>query len=193
MTKETRDTIVIKRYASRKLYDPQAKVYVTLDDVARYIRDGHDVRIVDKATNEDLTSQYLVQIIAERENKGDSPLPVSVLTDLVRLYQDQASALTPSFLSQAVDAFTKQQKSVMSSITDPARAMGAMQKWQAQQAAMFSQAVKLATGGLVAPGTQGRKAEAAPGPAQNAAVDDSRIDALETQLAALQEQLAKLK
>ncbi len=198
---ETLDkTIIIKRYASRKLYDPQAKVYVTLDDVARYIAEGHTVRIVDKKTDEDLTSQYLVQIIAERENKGDSPLPVSVLTDLVRLYHDRASALTPTFLSQAVEAFAEQQKKVVETISDPVRAVSAMQQWQAQQVKLFGKALDVATGGLSSGLTGGlagsltsRSKSAAKPKAPVAPGNDARIDALEAQLSALQSELQKLK
>jgi polyhydroxyalkanoate synthesis repressor PhaR len=178
--------VLIKRYASRKLYDPQAKVYVTLDDVARYIREGHDVRIVDNKTEEDLTSQYLIQIIAERENKGDSPLPVAVLTDLVRLYQDQTSALTPTFLSQAVDAFTEQQENVMRSMTDPAHAMGEMRKWQARQAAMFAKTFGM--GGIAGGNTTSPEPEPTEEP-QEAKAEANRIDALEAQLASLQDAL----
>lgn len=186
---EDRPPILIKRYASRKLYDPQTKVYVTLDDVAHYIREGHDVRIVDNKTEEDLTSQYLIQIIAERENKGDSPLPVAVLTDLVRLYQDQTSALTPTFLSQAVDAFTKQQQSVMQSMTNPSHAMGAMQKWQAQQAAMFAKTFGM---GGSTPSTPADEADTKPAESNETAAND-RIDALEAQLASLQATLKGMK
>ncbi len=199
MSEAADKTIVIKRYASRKLYDPQAKVYVTLDDVARYIAEGHEVRIVDKKTDEDLTSQYLVQIIAERENKGDSPLPVSVLTDLVRLYHDRTSALTPTFLSQAVEAFAEQQKKVVETISDPVRAVSAMQQWQAQQAKLFGKALDVATGGLstsLSSGLAGKprsKARPQAKDTQPTASSDARIDALEAQLSALQSELRKLK
>ena len=122
-------TVVIKRYASRKLYDTSAGAYVTLDDIARIVAAGRDVQVVDRKTGEDVTGQILVQIIAERETRGQGALPVSVLADLVRLYHDQASALTPDFLSEAVDAFAEQQKQVVADLaslgevaTDPVRA-----------------------------------------------------------------------
>ena len=104
--------VIIKRYASRKLYDAGAKEYVTLEDIARYIRNGREVQIIDKKTGEDLTRQYLIQIIADFESQGESALPLNVLTDLVRHYQDQAKSMTPAFLSQAFDAFKEQQQKV---------------------------------------------------------------------------------
>lgn len=143
------DTVTIKRYASRKLYDADAKEYVTLEDIARYIRDGREVKIIDKKTGEDLTRQYLVQIIAEFESQGGAALPMNVLTDLVRHYQDQASAMTPAFLSQVFEAFKEQQERVMSefgamqpTVFDPSAGLKAMQSWQDKQTEFFNQAMR---------------------------------------------------
>jgi polyhydroxyalkanoate synthesis repressor PhaR len=55
---------VIKRYSNRKLYDPQASRYVTLEELAAMIRGGREISVVDVATGEDLTSVVLAQIIS---------------------------------------------------------------------------------------------------------------------------------
>ena len=75
---------VIKRYANRKLYDTDAKRYVTLDDLAAFIRAGDDVRVVDHVTGEDLTSVTLMQVIFEEEKKIGGLLPQVMLTRLIR-------------------------------------------------------------------------------------------------------------
>lgn len=75
---------VVKRYPNRKLYDTEAKQYVTLDGIAGLIRRGQDVKIVDHATGEDLTAITLTQIIYEQEKKQNGFLPQTVLTGLVR-------------------------------------------------------------------------------------------------------------
>lgn len=76
---------VIKRYESRKLYDTEESRYVSLDDVAAWVRDGQQVRIVDNATSEDVTGQTLTQIILEEGRKGISFLPSELMHELVRL------------------------------------------------------------------------------------------------------------
>ncbi|MBP7044934.1 MAG: pesticidal protein Cry15Aa, partial [Chloroflexi bacterium] len=43
---------VIKRYPNRKLYDTEAKKYITLDGIAELIRKGEDIRVVDHTTDE---------------------------------------------------------------------------------------------------------------------------------------------
>jgi polyhydroxyalkanoate synthesis repressor PhaR len=75
---------VIKRYSNRKLYDIQARRYVTLGTLGRMVRDGEDVSVIDHDTGEDLTASVLAQIIFEREKKAGGLLPQDILTRLVR-------------------------------------------------------------------------------------------------------------
>jgi len=75
---------VIKRYPNRKLYDTEAKEYVTLSGIAELIREGHEIQVVDHTTGEDLTAVTLTQIIFEQEKKQSGFLPRSVLTGLIQ-------------------------------------------------------------------------------------------------------------
>lgn len=75
---------VIKRYSNRKLYDTDSKRYVTLEDLAEFIRQGEDVRVVDHVTGEDLTSVTLLQVIFEEEKKIGGLLPQLFMTRLIR-------------------------------------------------------------------------------------------------------------
>jgi polyhydroxyalkanoate synthesis repressor PhaR len=75
---------IIKRYPNRKLYNTNAKQYVTLDGIAELIRQGEEVQIQDHATGEDLTAVTFTQIIFEQEKKQAGFLPRSVLTGLVQ-------------------------------------------------------------------------------------------------------------
>jgi polyhydroxyalkanoate synthesis repressor PhaR len=61
---------VIKRYANRKLYDTRDSRYVTLLQIAEYVRQGEDVSIIDNTTKEDLTNITLAQIVYEEERKS---------------------------------------------------------------------------------------------------------------------------
>jgi polyhydroxyalkanoate synthesis repressor PhaR len=87
---------VIKRYPNRKLYDTEAKRYVTLNDIAALIRRGQEVQVVDHATEEDLTAVTLTQIIFEQEKQQAGFLPKSVLTGLVRAGGDTMNSLRRS-------------------------------------------------------------------------------------------------
>jgi len=210
-SKQGSEPIIIKRYASRKLYDAAAKEYVTLEDIARYIREGRDVKIIDKSTGEDLTRQYLVQIIADFESQGENALPLNILTDLVRHYQEQASsvasAMTPAFLGQMFEAYKAQQEKALSelgelgsSAMDPEKVMGAMNEamrdWQEKQGEFFTQAMR--QWGFGAPDTVQESAPPPPpaerpAPPQEAAEKEEKIKAIEENLEALQDQLKKLR
>ena len=79
---------VIKRYPNRKLYDTDAKRYVTLDNITQMIQAGQDVVVTDHETGEDLTNLTLSQIIFEQEKKGSGLLPRALLTNLIRTSGD---------------------------------------------------------------------------------------------------------
>jgi polyhydroxyalkanoate synthesis repressor PhaR len=99
---------VIKRYPNRKLYDTEAKQYITLDGIATLIRQGREVTVVDHATGEDLTAVTLTQIIFEQEKKRSGFLPQAVLTGLVQAGGDTMGTLrralaSPLNLARQVD------------------------------------------------------------------------------------------
>ena len=105
--------LLIKRYASRRLYNTETSDYVTLEDIAAFIRDGREVKIVDLKSGDDLTRQYLLQIIAEHESRGESVLPVDVLTDLVRSYATNAHSVVPQFLAASFEMLRESQSKLM--------------------------------------------------------------------------------
>jgi polyhydroxyalkanoate synthesis repressor PhaR len=74
---------IIKRYSNRKLYDTDRSKYVTLDEIAKMIKAGEEVTIIDNETKEDLTSVTLTQIIFEEE-KRESRMPLSMLRNLIQ-------------------------------------------------------------------------------------------------------------
>lgn len=90
-------TVLIKRYPNRKLYNTEAKRYITLDSIADLIREGYDVEVKDHETGEDLTGVTLSQIIFEREKKDSGYLPSALLTNLIRTGGDTLDYVRRSF------------------------------------------------------------------------------------------------
>jgi polyhydroxyalkanoate synthesis repressor PhaR len=82
----------LRRYGNRKLYDPGAGRYVTLEDVARLVADGHEVEVVDQKTGEDLTNLTLAQVLLEGVRRGASRIPRQVLFRLIRIASGPAAA-----------------------------------------------------------------------------------------------------
>jgi len=65
---------LIKKYANRKLYDTRTSKYVTLDAIADLVREGHDIRVVDRDTGNDITQVVLSQIVLTEERRGPQRL-----------------------------------------------------------------------------------------------------------------------
>jgi polyhydroxyalkanoate synthesis repressor PhaR len=53
------DLTLIKRYAGRRLYNTVTLTYVTLDDLAEMILDGHRFVVRDAETGDDITHDIL--------------------------------------------------------------------------------------------------------------------------------------
>lgn len=180
---DTSKPLLIKRYASRRLYNTETSDYVTLEDIAVFIRDGREVQIVDLKSGDDLTRQYLLQIIAEHESRGESVLPVDVLTDLVRSYTSQSMSVVPQFLAQSFEMLQNGQSKMMENMgaMNPLAKMPGFEAMQAQQEAFL----KAMTGGMM-PGAAPTSQPAAEGG------KDQDLDAIKAELAAMQEKLSKL-
>lgn len=184
---DTVKPLLIKRYASRRLYNTETSDYVTLEDISGFIRDGREVQIVDLKSGDDLTRQYLLQIIAEHESRGESVLPVAVLNDLVRSYMSGDVSVVPQFLQSSFDMLRDGQARVMENMTsmNPMAKMPGLGVMQAQQEAFM----KAMTGGWGAGGKS-----PAPTAEPQAEPDQSEdLDAIKKQLAELQDKLSKLK
>ena len=73
----------IRRYTNRKLYDIDARRYVTLEEIGAMIRGGDEVQVVDYATGADLTTVTLLQVLFDEERRAGGLFPLALLTRLV--------------------------------------------------------------------------------------------------------------
>jgi polyhydroxyalkanoate synthesis repressor PhaR len=186
---EKEKPLLIKRYASRRLYNTETSDYVTLEDIAGFIREGREVQIVDLKSGDDLTRQYLLQIIAEHESRGESVLPVDVLNDLVRSYMTPGASIVPQFLQASFEMLRNGQSQLMDQMNamNPMAKMPGFELMQAQQKAFM----KAMTGGLS--GAPGWTAPEKDDAEKSGPGHDEDLDAIKKQLAELQDKLSKLK
>ncbi|ABG31501.1 polyhydroxyalkanoate synthesis repressor [Roseobacter denitrificans OCh 114] len=186
---EKQKTLLIKRYASRRLYNTETSDYVTLEDIAGFIREGREVQILDLKSGDDLTRQYLLQIIAEHESRGESVLPVDVLNDLVRSYMTPGASVVPQFLQASFEMLRSGQSQMLDQMgsMNPMAKMPGFEMMEAQQKAFM----KAMTGGLAGSSGWNTKDEAE---AEDAADEQGEdLDSIKQQLSELQDKLSKLK
>lgn len=176
--------LLIKRYASRRLYNTETSDYVTLEDIAGFIRAGREVQIIDLKSGDDLTRQYLLQIIADHESRGENILPVNVLNDLVRSYMVPDGGVMPQFLQSSFDMLRENQSKMVENMSaiNPMTQMPGFEAVKAQQEAFL----KAMTGGWSGP-------EAEKDAASDAAGKGEDLDEIKKQLADLQDKLSKLR
>ena len=106
------DAIVIKKYANRRLYNTATSSYITLDQLARIVKDGADFVVHDAKTGEDITRSVLTQIIVEEESKGANLLPISFLKQLIGFYGDNLQTFVPRYLEMSMENLARNQEQV---------------------------------------------------------------------------------
>ncbi|MDE1900869.1 MAG: polyhydroxyalkanoate synthesis repressor PhaR [Alphaproteobacteria bacterium] len=113
MSASRNETVVIKKYANRRLYNTATSTYVTLDNLAQMVKEGTEFNVYDAKTNEDLTRAVLTQIIVEEEGKsGQNLLPISFMRRLIGFYGDNMQWLVPKYLEHSMQSLSKNQEQI---------------------------------------------------------------------------------
>lgn len=112
------NTVIIKKYGNRRLYDTSGSRYVNLDDIAALIRNGKDVQVVDAKSGEDLTRLTLTQIISEDVKDKPTGLPLELLRQLIVASDRASQEFISWYLNSAMDAYKKVHSAVESRFSD---------------------------------------------------------------------------
>ena len=176
-------TVIIKKYANRRLYNTETSSYITLDHLALMTREGRDFKVIDAKTEDDITHNVLTQIIMEEETRGQTMLPVSFLRQLIALYGDSMQSMVPQYLEASMDAFRRNQTQFRAAM-EGAFSGGPFAEIAKRNMEMFEAA---------ASAFKPKVGEAGHGaaPGQPAASRDEELNALKAQLAGLQAQIEK--
>jgi len=106
------EPVVIRKYGNRRLYDSTNSQYVNLDDIARLVREGRQVQVVDAKTGQDLTRVTLTQIITEDAREKNTGLPLELLRQLVVASDEVRQEFIMWYLKSAFDTYQKVQDAV---------------------------------------------------------------------------------
>ena len=167
------DTVIIKKYANRRLYNTETSSYITLEHLAAMTREGRDFKVVD--ADADITHSVLTQIIMEEEARGASMLPVNFLRQLIAMYGDSMQAMVPGYLDASMESFRRNQEQFKSAV-EGAFANSPFAEIAKRNMDMFEAATQAFNAGKPAPETG----------------KDDEIAALKAEMARLQEKIEKL-
>jgi polyhydroxyalkanoate synthesis repressor PhaR len=106
--------VLIKKYGNRRLYDSSNSKYVNLDDIAAFIREGREVKVVDAKTGQDLTRVTLTQIITEDAKGKPTGLPLELLRELIVASDEAGQEFVMWYLKSAFDTYQKVKDGVQS-------------------------------------------------------------------------------
>ena len=179
------ETVIIKKYANRRLYNTQSSSYITLDHLAQMVREGVEFKVVDAKNGDDITHQILTQIIVEEEASGEQMLPVNFLRQLISMYGNSMQGLLPHYLEASMDHFRDNQQKLRTAFGD---SLGAnpLAKIAQQNFEMFK-----AAAAAFMPGT-GATTDAPPAQEKPPGTATDELSALREQMAAMQRKLDEL-
>lgn len=198
---QTKDVIVIKKYANRRLYNTATSSYVTLDYLSDLVKGGQNFVVYDAKSGEDITRTVLTQIIFDQESKGQNLLPVEFLRKLISFYGDSMQNYVPSYLEMSMDAFARNQDEFKKQLSDTFGAAPGFQMFEdnvRKNMALYEQAMKMFTTSMPGMSGSGMPGFPAAPPVPNAepatqSTDTQDINEIKRQLAELQAQLAKIE
>ena len=200
--------IKIKKYANRRLYNTGTSTYVTLEDLAKMVKEGEDFAVVDAKSGDDITRPVLTQIIFEQEGKEgqENLLPTAFLRQLIRFYGDSMQLLVPRYLEFSFGKFVEEQQklrdhvrktmggSVMGGSVMGGQMMGpggpifeAVEEQTRKNMAIFTQAFSLFNPFAI--NVAAKAADAGPAEAPAAAAGAPDIEVLKQQLDEMQRRL----
>lgn len=174
-------TVIIKKYANRRLYNTSTSSYITLEHLAQMVKENVDFKVMDAKTGADLTHAILTQIIMEEESAGEQMLPTNFLRQLISMYGNSMQAFLPSYLEASMDHFRDNQAKMRKAIEE---SLGANPLAQIAQRNM--EMFKAAAAAFVPP------AQSSAEPVQAAASEADDLDALRKQMAEMQKKLDQL-
>lgn len=180
-TGEKDNTVIIKKYANRRLYNTQSSSYITLEHLSKMTREGVDYKVLDAKTGADITHQILTQIIMEEEAQGEQILPVNFLRQLISMYGNSMQSLLPHYLEASMDNFRANQAKLQRVFED-SLGNNPLARLAEQNMAMFK-----AAAAAFMPGAEEPKSTPKP-----ATEDRDELAALREQMAAIQKKLDQL-
>ncbi|MGB3737773.1 MAG: polyhydroxyalkanoate synthesis repressor PhaR [Pontixanthobacter sp.] len=177
------DTITIKKYANRRLYNTGSSSYITLDDLAKMTRENVDFKVVDAKSGADITHSILTQIIMDEETSGKSMLPTSFLRDLIAMYGNSMQSMMPQYLEASMANFRANQAKIQDALRE------GIENSPIAKIHETNMAVMRAMGAAILPGAKTSSRPSEPSTTQGS---DDEIAILRQQMADMQKKLDEL-
>lgn len=112
------ETVIIKKYGNRRLYDTSGSRYINLEELAELVRNGNEVQVVDAKSGEDLTRVTLMQVIAEDVKDQPAGLPIELLKQLIVASNHVGREFLMWYLKSAFETYHKIQGALQNPVSE---------------------------------------------------------------------------
>jgi polyhydroxyalkanoate synthesis repressor PhaR len=112
------ETLVIKKYENRRLYNTAESRYINLEEITALIRTGAEVKVLDAKTGDDLTRSTLTQIVMEQAKDQRGGLPLDLLRQIILATDHVQQQFLTWYLRNAFETYHKVQENLQSRLTD---------------------------------------------------------------------------
>jgi polyhydroxyalkanoate synthesis repressor PhaR len=138
---------VIRKYPNRRLYDTVESRYVTLADIRRLVMERVDFVVLDRKSQQDITRNILLQVIAEQEGAGEPLMSRDFLSQVIRSYGSGLQDFIGRYLDESIQLFAREQRELRDRFKsvvgiDPLETVTAVaqknyQRWRSVQEEVF--------------------------------------------------------
>ena len=181
------EILKIKKYPNRRFYDATRSRHVTLDELHRLVRAGHQIEVID-AEGRDITNVVLTQILLEHDPPKLDLFPASLLHQAVQANQAMVRRFIDEYFSKAMDLFLNSRKQFDAFLSQAGLS-------PLQPATPFDWARKFLMGFGTAEGGRGRGGEretgVPPSVEPSSIAKDPAIESLRAEVAALRTELGR--
>ena len=133
-------SIVIKRYANRKLYDTRASRYITLSQISKLLEAGEVVQILDRESGEDITEMTLAQVFVDNRRRRSAAPPIDGLKDAFQTASQQVRRQIADPVSNIKQTFEQSVNRLLKTGEERANeTRDVFQTWVSEQTQLFEE------------------------------------------------------
>jgi polyhydroxyalkanoate synthesis repressor PhaR len=136
-------TVLIKRYANRKLYNTQTSRYITLKGIAALIEADEQVQVIDNETGEDITNVALSQILVDSE-RSNNDVSRTLLSEIITRGGDALYGALRRGANDATEGIEEFQRNVRRAIKSREENTSKIGEWIAVATPDFDRVVQTA-------------------------------------------------
>ena len=96
---------VLTKYPNRRIYDTTVSTYVSFSDIKKLIASGIQFKVLDQKSQEDVTHQVLVQLMAEDNSYWCEVFSEEMLKGIIRLNAASSKLFFGQYLENSLRSF----------------------------------------------------------------------------------------